>query len=205
PSGPPRQQRSGERRGHRREEEVGQHGDPFRSPLAHPPFLHVAPSPGLRRECLLKMPSGRYRRPLSPPPAIPRPESSTSVRGASSTLRNAQSLARLLDTSLRVPGTRIRIGLDPLIGLIPGIGDFAGVLLSSSILLSAARLGVPRATLLRMAGNIGLEAVIGTVPVLGDLFDAGWKANVRNVRLIEAHAAEPAGAGRSGARSHVGR
>ena len=109
-------------------------------------------------------------------------------------MRNVQALARLLDSSIAIPGTRFRIGLDPLIGLIPGVGDFAGVLLSTSILLSAARLGVPAPTLVRMAANVGLEALVGTVPLVGDLFDAGWKANVRNVRLIESHLAD---AGRS--------
>jgi hypothetical protein len=106
-------------------------------------------------------------------------------------LRNAQALARLLDSSFRIPGTSFRFGLDPLVGIIPGIGDFAGVLLSTSILLSAARVGVPRQTLLRMATNIGLEALVGMVPIVGDLFDAAWKANLRNVALMEEHLAEP--------------
>jgi hypothetical protein len=119
-------------------------------------------------------------------------------------VRNVQALARLLDSSIAVPGTRFRIGLDPLIGLIPGIGDFAGVLLSTSILLSGARLGVPASTLVRMAANVGLEALVGTIPLLGDLFDAGWKANVRNVRLIEGHMADAARSGRSDRRWLVG-
>lgn len=111
-------------------------------------------------------------------------------------LRNAQALARLLDSSIGVPGTSYRIGLDPLIGLVPGIGDFAGVLLSTSILLSAARVGVPHPTLVRMATNIGIEALVGTVPIVGDLFDAGWRANLRNVRLMEAHLAAPVSSAR---------
>lgn len=119
-------------------------------------------------------------------------------------LRNAQSLARLLDSSIRVPGTSFRFGLDPLIGLIPGIGDIAGVVLSTSILFSAARLGVPRATLLRMGANIAIEAVVGAVPLLGDLFDAAWRANVRNVRMIEAHVADPVGSAHSGGRWLMG-
>lgn len=128
------------------------------------------------------------------------PEPTPAPSTAPPALRGAQSLARLLDTSLGVPGTRFRIGLDPLIGLVPGIGDFAGVLLSTSILFSAARLGVPGATLLRMGANIGIEAVVGTIPVLGDLFDAGWRANTRNVRLIEAHLADPVHSTRAGRR-----
>lgn len=115
-------------------------------------------------------------------------------------LRSARSLARMLDTAFTVPGTRFRIGLDPIIGLIPGVGDVAGVLLSITILFHGARLGVPRPTLLRMGANIAVEAIVGTIPLLGDLFDAGWRANARNVRLIEAHFADPVRATRSGNR-----
>jgi hypothetical protein len=115
-------------------------------------------------------------------------------------LRSARSLARLLDTAIGIPGTRFRIGLDPIIGLIPGIGDIGGVILSLSILLNAARLGVPRTLLLHMGANIGLEAVVGTIPLLGDLFDAAWRANARNVRLMEAYFADPVRTERSGNR-----
>src|SRR5690606_13478321 len=115
-------------------------------------------------------------------------------------LEHTRALARLLDASLTVPGTRYRIGIDPLLGLIPGVGDLAGVLLSASILVSGARLGVPGPILARMGFNIGLEALIGTVPILGDLFDAGWRANMRNVRLIETHLADPPASARVGSR-----
>ena len=115
-------------------------------------------------------------------------------------LRNARSLARLLDTAVRIPGTRFRIGLDPILGLLPGFGDAAGVLLSVSILFSAARLGVPKATLLRMGVNVAVEGIIGTIPLVGDLFDAGWRANIRNVSLIERHLEDPGSAARSGSR-----
>lgn len=120
------------------------------------------------------------------PPSVTR---TTSPESAA--LARARALARLLDTSLRVPGTRFRFGLDPILGLVPGIGDLAGVLLSSTILLTAARLGVPGPTLLRMGMNVGIEAVVGLVPLLGDLFDAGWRANVRNMALIDAHLERP--------------
>lgn len=115
-------------------------------------------------------------------------------------LERARALARTLDTAVGIPGTRFRVGLDPILGLIPGVGDLAGVLLSTSILLTAARLGVPSSILVRMGVNIGLEGIIGTIPVLGDLFDAGWRANTRNVRLIEAHLADPARSARAGSR-----
>ena len=132
---------------------------------------------------------------------MPSPDAQT---GTPTPLRSAQSLSRILDTAIAIPGTRFRIGLDPIIGLIPGIGDLAGVALSITILFHAARLGVPRATLVRMGANIGLEALVGTIPLLGDLFDAGWRANTRNVRLMEAFVADPARAARAGNRWLVG-
>lgn len=78
-----------------------------------------------------------------------------------------------------------------MIGLVPGIGDGAGALLSLYVLVQAARLGVDRATLLRMAGNVALEALVGVVPLAGDLFDAAFKANLRNVRLLRGHLDAP--------------
>lgn len=95
-------------------------------------------------------------------------------------------LAWLLDSSIRVPGTDFRVGLDALLGLLPGGGDVAGVILSSYIVLEAARLGVPRRTLFLMIGNVAVEGLAGAVPVLGDFFDAAWKANQRNVALLNA-------------------
>ena len=100
-------------------------------------------------------------------------------------------IAWLLDSSIPLPGTRFTIGVDALIGLIPFLGDLIGVLASSYILAEAHRLGVGRAVLLRMALNVAVEGVVGIVPFLGDVFDAAWKANVRNVRLLEAWTARP--------------
>jgi hypothetical protein len=100
-------------------------------------------------------------------------------------------VAWLLDSSIPIPGTRFSIGVDALIGLIPFLGDLIGVLASSYILAEAHRLGVGRAVLLRMALNVAVEGVVGIVPFLGDVFDAAWKANVRNVRLLEAWSARP--------------
>lgn len=104
-------------------------------------------------------------------------------------LERIKRLAWLLDNSVPVPGTRWRIGLDPVLGLVPGLGDLIGAALSGWILLEADRLGIGRATLLRMFWNVVLETVVGAVPILGDLFDAGWKANARNVALLERHLA----------------
>lgn len=96
-----------------------------------------------------------------------------------------------MDQGLRVPGTRFRFGLDPIIGLVPGLGDAAGALLGSAILLEALRSRVAHYTLLRMTGNVALDAIIGAVPLLGDLFDFGWKANTKNLALLERHLASP--------------
>jgi hypothetical protein len=94
-------------------------------------------------------------------------------------------LAWLLDSSIPLPGTRFTVGIDALIGLFPVVGDLIGVVLSSFILGEAARLGVARSVLLRMALNVGIEGVVGIVPLAGDVFDAAFKANQRNVRLLE--------------------
>ena len=102
-----------------------------------------------------------------------------------------ERLAWWLDSSIVVPGTRFRVGLDALIGLIPGVGDLIGAALSAYIVAAAARRGLPRSVLLRMALNVGLEALVGVVPILGDLFDAAWKANQRNVALLRQYAAVP--------------
>lgn len=93
-------------------------------------------------------------------------------------------LAWLLDNSITIPLIGYRIGLEAIIGLIPVVGDAAGVLLSSYIVAQAMRLGVPRTVLARMVVNILLEGVIGVIPIIGDLFDATFKANIRNVRLL---------------------
>ena len=111
--------------------------------------------------------------------------------GKSSGVSRARGLARLLDDLIRIPGTNIGIGLDPIIGLIPGVGNMVGGLMSSYILLVAAREGVPASVLTRMLGNIALDSVLGVVPVLGDLFDVGMKSNRRNVDLLERYLATP--------------
>jgi Domain of unknown function (DUF4112) len=99
-------------------------------------------------------------------------------------LRRLDRLSRLLDNAFAIPGTRFRIGLDGILGLIPGIGDATGAALS---IVQAARLGLPVSTLLRMVGNVALETVVGAVPIVGDIFDIVWKANIRNMALLRGH------------------
>jgi Domain of unknown function (DUF4112) len=106
-------------------------------------------------------------------------------------------LAWLLDSSIPIPGTRLTIGLDALIGLFPVVGDVVGVFLSSYILKEAAALGVSRSILARMAFNVAVEGLVGMIPFAGDLFDAAFKANQRNVRLLNAYLDHPQHAKRS--------
>jgi hypothetical protein len=107
------------------------------------------------------------------------------------TLQRLRNLTHVLDNAIAIPGTRIRVGLDPLLGLLPGGGDVAGAVLSAYIVLEAARFGLPKETLMRMLTNLLLDMVLGSFPMLGDLFDAGWKANSRNLDLLEAHVRNP--------------
>jgi hypothetical protein len=117
--------------------------------------------------------------------------------GRDSALKRLDSLSHLLDNSIRVPGTNARFGADAVIGLVPGFGDAAGALMSAYIVLQAARLGAPAASLVRMLLNVGIEALFGAVPVLGDLFDAAFKANARNVAILRSELAKPGSTRRS--------
>ena len=100
-------------------------------------------------------------------------------------------LAWLLDSSIPIPGTPFSIGLEALLGLVPVAGDLAGVLLSGYIIREAAALGVSRSILARMALNVAVEGLAGMIPLAGDVFDAAFKANQRNVRLLNAWLDEP--------------
>ena len=116
---------------------------------------------------------------------------SVEATGIRATRGRLVQLAWLLDSSIRVPGTRFTVGLDALIGLFPFVGDLIGVLFSSYILSEAARLGAPKIVLTRMAFNVGLEGLVGIVPFAGDAFDAVFKANQRNVKLLNSWLDEP--------------
>lgn len=103
------------------------------------------------------------------------------------TRRRIRRVAELLDSGIGVPGTRLRIGIEALIGLIPIVGDLIGVLLGAYFLYEGARLRVPAPLLVRMTGNVVVDALAGFVPVVGDLADFAFKSNQRNARLLDAH------------------
>ena len=103
--------------------------------------------------------------------------------------RRIRALAQLLDNAIPIPGTSWRFGFDAIVGLIPVVGDLIGGVLSGYIILEAARAEVSALTLARMLVNVGIDTLVGAVPALGDLFDAAWKANIKNVALLERHLA----------------
>jgi hypothetical protein len=100
-------------------------------------------------------------------------------------------VARLLDSAIEIPGTSFRIGLDPILGLVPGIGDLISPLFTVILLWRAREMGIPRVVQLRMIVNVAIDTLAGAVPVLGDVFDFAWKANNRNLALLEKHAGAP--------------
>jgi hypothetical protein len=107
-------------------------------------------------------------------------------------LARIEALAHLMDTALVIPGTRIRFGLDAVIGLVPGIGDLVSAVVSSYIVWEARRLGLPRWKIGRMMANVALDTAVGAVPFVGDVLDVFYKANRRNLRIIQDHfRAEP--------------
>lgn len=112
--------------------------------------------------------------------------SSDSDRG----LTAVRKLKYILDEAFRIPGTNVRIGWDPIIGLVPWAGDALTALLSCAIVLQAHRMGVPRVVQLRMLMNIALDVLLGALPIVGDVADVFWKSNSWNFSLLERHARE---------------
>ncbi|WP_049985169.1 DUF4112 domain-containing protein [Halobellus rufus] len=104
---------------------------------------------------------------------------------AAARLDRLRRLSSLLDSAFEIPRTNVRIGLDPILGLLPGVGDATATAASAYVVAEAAALGAPRATLARMVLNVAVDAVLGSIPLVGDAFDAVWRANDRNVRLLE--------------------
>ena len=105
--------------------------------------------------------------------------------------RRVRLLARAMDSAIRIPGTGIRLGLDSIVGLVPGAGDLVASVMSGYIVLASARMGVPAPVVARMILNLGVDTLVGSVPLLGDLFDVGFKANIRNAALLDRHLADP--------------
>jgi hypothetical protein len=102
-------------------------------------------------------------------------------------LNRMRRLTKVLDSAIAIPGTNRRFGLDPILGLIPGGGDTVSAALSAYIIIEAALMGIPREALIKMVMNLLLDTAVGTVPVLGDIFDVFSKANVRNMQIVESH------------------
>ena len=100
-------------------------------------------------------------------------------------------LSHLLDDFIRIPGTPIRFGLDGIVGFIPGVGDILGGLASSIIIVAAWFRGIPPITIARMVMNVAIETAVGSIPVVGNLFDIAWRANRRNYKLLEGSIADP--------------
>src|SRR3954471_13017460 len=96
-------------------------------------------------------------------------------------LTRAKVVASVLDDAIRVPGTDIRFGIDPLVGLVPGLGDLLGGAAAADIILEAARAGAAASRLTRMALSVGVDTIVGGLPIVGHLFDFAWKSNTRNV------------------------
>jgi Domain of unknown function (DUF4112) len=106
-------------------------------------------------------------------------------------LKRMRQLSQLLDGAIAIPGTKQRIGIDPILGLIPGGGDTVSAALSGYIIIEAARMGLPRKALVQMVMNLVIDTVTGSVPILGDIFDVVSKANLRNMQIVESHAKSP--------------
>lgn len=131
----------------------------------------------------IRAPAGASQRPSG---AADTSSRSTTPREEAA-LRRARSVSQLLDEAVRVPGTDFRVGLDPLLSVVPVGGDTVGAALSLYPIVEAYRLGAPRRTLAAMVLLVAIDAVIGSVPIAGTVFDAFWKANTWNVGLLERH------------------
>ncbi|PSQ24167.1 DUF4112 domain-containing protein [Halobacteriales archaeon QS_9_67_15] len=114
-------------------------------------------------------------------------QSPTGDRDEQAALARARSTAHLLDEAVTVPGTGLRVGIDPILGVAPVSGDLVAAVASLYIVFKAVEVGVPARSIAAMLGRVAVEFALGSVPVLGTLLDAGWKVNKRNVAVMEAH------------------
>jgi hypothetical protein len=106
--------------------------------------------------------------------------------------RRIGRISRLMDDLVPIPGTSHRVGLDPVIGLIPGAGDLVSAIAGGWIILEAVRFGIPSVVLLRMGWNTAVDLAVGAIPILGDVFDVAFRSNARNLELFRRHALDPA-------------
>lgn len=102
-------------------------------------------------------------------------------------LQRIRKLANLLDTAIGIPGTKFRIGLDPILGLVPGGGDLIAALMSAYMIYLATRFKLEKEEIGKMVGNVAIETIFGSIPLVGDIFDAYFKANIRNLEILENH------------------
>jgi hypothetical protein len=127
---------------------------------------------------------------MAPTITIEAPGDRTSFRSAESKragLARIDMLSKLFDTAFTLPGSNVRFGVEALMRLVPGIGDAAASALSCYLLYEAHRLEVPQQVFARLVANVAIEGIVGAVPVLGDLFDVGFRANRRNVAILKEH------------------
>lgn len=141
---------------------------------------------------------GRHPTPSGPQAPLPKgPSDAERARERERNLAAVRRVSRVLDSAFRIPGTRVRFGWDSIIGLIPGAGDLATGVVTAWTIGRAREMGAPRSILVKMAANAGIDVVVGSVPLLGDAFDVYFKANQRNVALLESWLEKPGG-GRGG-------
>jgi len=107
--------------------------------------------------------------------------------GVEAALARITAVAKLMDSLFAIPGTRIRLGVDSLLGLVPVVGDIASQVVAAYLIWEARQLGVPKFTLWRMVGNTLVDTVVGAVPLVGDAFDVAFRANMKNLRLLQRH------------------
>ena len=129
---------------------------------------------------------------MTDPSSFPSQDSSEPEARHQTLLAMAELLANILDKTVKIPGTSLYLGLDPLIGLIPGVGDVLARLMGTIILGLAARLQIPRIVVARMSMNLLINGVIGAIPIFGDLFSVWFRSNTRNAELLRQAATQPA-------------
>ena len=105
-------------------------------------------------------------------------------------LKRIRKIAKLLDTAVGIPGTKIRFGLEPILGILPGGGDLITAIISAYMIYLAASFGLEKSEILKMIKNVAIDTAIGSVPIAGDIFDAYFKANIRNLEILENHLAQ---------------